>query len=86
MVDTCGNCNAYLRHTDKQGWCRARPPNVLVTGIIAPKIQGQKPQPEISALFPPMDKDSWCRKHQPLAPMSSIDMTKLRDLEVEGNT
>ena len=90
MANTCETCNAYLKRSPKDGFCRAVPPIPLVVGITEHPVS-RKPVPSVEALFPPMDKNSWCRQHQPvLMPNratidATIDLTALENAFAKGS-
>jgi hypothetical protein len=84
MANTCETCNAYLKRGPKDGYCRAVPPIPLVVGLSEHPVTHQ-PTPRVEALFPPMDKNSWCRQYQPAARLMKIDPIALQNALIEGS-
>lgn len=97
-VAHCGNCNAWTRQAPMKpdGFCRARPPQMVVMVQKAATMPGQQPQmvqvPQ--SVFPPIADIGWCREHEPAkaAPiiadkedLPEIDFTKLELQPAEGS-
>lgn len=96
-VPHCGNCSAWKRAAPMKpaGFCRANPPQMLLTVQEAPRMPHQPAQmvqvPQ--AVFPLTADTEWCRAHEPaVAPqiaakeeIPQIDFEKLKLEPVEGS-
>lgn len=92
MEQNCGNCRHFHRVQDGQaiGYCHARPPTVLLTGMIPSPIAGQPPRPITSSYWPPVDDVQICGEHSPGSQrrvIATADQVAevLASLDTEGN-
>jgi hypothetical protein len=90
----CGNCRHFDRiaQAPGRGNCHRYPPTLLVTGMQAPPLAGQRPMPIVESFWTAMREDSFCGEHSPgafkrKAPIATADQVAkaLENVEIEGS-
>ena len=93
---SCASCAAFFRFGPdaKAGACRAHAPVPMITGMIQPQLQGQRPRPLIDSFWPSVGESDWCGEHRPgagrtavpvVTPDALAEAVALANADVEGS-
>ena len=80
----CGGCAFFKRIRIGQpgGFCRARPPSVLMVGM--GEGFDRRPIPVVNTYWPQVPDTEWCGEWGPKLDLTAIDPEALQNAEMEG--